>query len=238
MRKELVSGIIAAGLAVAAVGGAACQRPPERPDIEATVQARVQATLTAGQSGVVEPAGTPSPFPPPLRAEAQKPAGEEITIRLKPEELLWTLRTTLFSQNTQLPTGFTSKEHLVLVPTQKEQQLKALGKINVGIDTHQDTIAAGIYYTVFPDNRGAKSLYTTLVSLSDNPVDLEKELSYPASLSRYPTGLGIFAAVDNTLVHAIIFTVASSTKSQVNIKEGEIIALAKAAVKHLQKVGR
>lgn len=61
MRKEVLPIFLAAGLALATVGSASCQRPPETPDVEATVQARVRATLTAG-SGQVEPAATPAPL--------------------------------------------------------------------------------------------------------------------------------------------------------------------------------
>lgn len=61
MRKELFAGAVALGLVIAAVGGASCKREPISPpptplaasgqprpaDIEAEIQKRVQATVTA-----------------------------------------------------------------------------------------------------------------------------------------------------------------------------------------------
>lgn len=224
-------------LLAAALVGSACQRQPESPQ----------------SPPITEPAGTIKPINPgqilaekprggaARPAEAQKSSssagGERVTIRLKPEELSRALLTTPL-ENNELPTGFTSKNHLVLVPTPTEKTLNALRKINVGIETTQRSVSAGIYYTVFSDNRDAKGLYNTMTTLSTNPVSLEKEFSYPASLIRYPTGLAIFAVVDSTLVETLAITAPGSTGNQSNINEREIIVLAKAAIAHLQRVGR
>ena len=173
----------------------------------------------------------------PPRAEAQKPAVEKQAIRLKPEELFRALLTTPL-ENNELPPGFTSKGKSAGTLDATAQALKAIGQVNVLVVTPDPRFSGmpsgGISYTVFPDASRAKDAYNMLAKRPD---------SRTISDSPYPTAFLIeqspFAKVNVCIVWVDnTFIAATLTSIDQTPQETNTVQLARAGVKHLQRVGR
>lgn len=168
-------------------------------------------------------------------AEAQKPAGgEKATIRLKPEELSRVLLTTPVQSN-ELPAGFTSRGNLVGELDETAQSLKAVAQRKMFLE--EKTTAGEITgfgelnYTVFPSSSAAKDAYAVVAMRSGTKA--LKDFDSPTIVSP-GLRISIITTFDNVLVVASYF----ANDLPQHLQENKTIALIKAGLAHLQKVGR
>ena len=221
--KRLIVPTFAGTLAII---GAACSSGTEK-----GISASEHAPLDLSSS---------SATPTPKSTETQKPAVEKkVSLSKKPEDLFHALLTTPVLQS-ELPEGIILKGKSVGNLNETTKALKAIGIINI-LFLENDPKLYGtsgvISYTIFPNASGAKDAYNIFSPQFSNTRVLEY-FPYPTTIGIEPfLGSSSFTTVVITSIENVM-AVATFIGLDPNAQEEKTIAIARAGLEHLIKVGR
>jgi hypothetical protein len=198
------------------------------------VAAAGQALLALGCAGATPPN---QPQPSPSAGPTQTPPAQVPPTRTPtPPALYQPLLTTKFNAN-ELPSGFSNAQPAAGTPSNSEQQHGATAAVDVGVHGPDDIDL--LYYTFFPNDDDAQALFNAQAGAPDTkPGGFGKPVGCSGGTVTTDNGqkIGITRCV--VLVGNITVTAISGVTREGATRGDDkaTIALAKAGLKHLQKV--
>lgn len=254
--KQIVKTARNVGLAVTFVGGGlttldACKKPSPPSQAPTGISENAPQFPNANNDRPLQRQQSAKQEAPIPTLSEKTPEGK-ISITKKPDQLFRALLSTAIEPN-HLPSGMKAATYSAGTLDATSQALKAFGQANIGIsdgDTKFKGKAHGsLSFTIFPDAETAKVVYDMTINSTENK-RVAENFSYPAASFSANAFMGVNAkistttlAAENVLIVAMLYDIPNFSDqgfilAEAKSKEEETIALAKAGLEHLQRVGR